>query len=67
MKRGGTNVFKKRVKKKWRQAVWLNDEQLEILERLAEDNSCNKADILRIGMMTLARNQGVIDEDWPKR
>jgi hypothetical protein len=32
MKRGGTTVFKKRVKKTKRQAVWLNDEQLEILE-----------------------------------
>jgi predicted phage gp36 major capsid-like protein len=67
MKRGGTSVFEKRVKKTKRQAVWPNDEQLEILERLAEDNSCRKADILRMGMMNLARNQGVIEKGWPIR
>ena len=65
--RGGTNVFKKRVKKKWRQTVWLNDEQLEILQLLQDKTGANKADLLRWGLSDLARNQGVIDKDWPKR
>jgi hypothetical protein len=55
-----------RVKKKWRVAVWLNDDQLKILERLAYKNGANRAEIMRWAMMDLASSHGVFLKESQK-
>jgi hypothetical protein len=48
-----------REKKTVRQTVWLNDEQLQILKRLAARYSLKRAEIMRLALLDFARTKGV--------
>jgi hypothetical protein len=55
------------IKKTARQTVWLNDEQMEILKRLAAKcGGLNRAETMRFAMIELARTKGIFATGKPR-
>ena len=56
-----------REKKTIRQTVWLNDEQLEILKRLAARYALKRAEIMRLALLDFARTKGIFATGKPRK